>query len=160
MAKKTYGWVADLGRLFNGRKLVSARDEAMVDARADLEDSGLMVPEELLMFCGSIEDGFDRIDLSAQGGSASQDLCDAFGLLEENDPSSGTWGGLVAEGAIPEGALLFGYGAWQLVWDAVGAWGEIGAIWLLQDMLAETRRPLAPNLTALLAAAKPADSDV
>ncbi|MEZ4318348.1 MAG: hypothetical protein R3F61_12630 [Myxococcota bacterium] len=151
-------WEGEFKRLF-GRTLVGPEDDEFEDTKAELEDLGIEAPDVLVRFCASLDEGMDRLDLTGLGGQPTQDLCDGYGLAENNDPEEGTFGSLQAEGTIPKGLVMFGYGMTQLVWDAKGVLGAKGSIWQLDDMHTDGAKLLAPSLGDLLAGAQAASLD-
>jgi hypothetical protein len=154
------GWEGEFARLFGAsRKVMGPGDDEFVDTKVDLEDLGISAPEALIRFCASLDEGSDRLDFTSLGGAPTQDLCDGYGLAENNDPTEGTFGSLQAEGRIPAGLVMFGYGMTQLVWDTTGALGPLGAIWQLEDMHADGAVQLAPSLRGLLEGARSASLD-
>lgn len=148
-------WKSDHARLFPHATFQETLDDEARGLLDELAELGIHVPEELALFCQSTEDG-SCIDLTALGGRSRHDLCDLHGLFENNHPEEGTYGSLLAEQNGPRGVILFGYGAWQLLFDAEGAFGTKGSIYMTSDMVVEKEavKLLAPSLGALLGQAK------
>jgi hypothetical protein len=150
-------WKREFVRVF---PLAAARlDEPMAEADEEtveeLREIGIELPEELVNFCACLDDGH-VIDLEAIGG-ARQHLHDLYGVLEANHPEEGTFGSFVAQGEVPEGVVLLGYGPTQLLYDLRGALGAAGSFWSTNSMLvdAENARCIAPSFCALLEGATP-----
>lgn len=115
---------------------------------ADLKEIGLELPDDLVKFLATVEDGeMIRIE------GSSQELYDLYGVYEANHPEEGTFGNFVADGTIPAGVVIIGYGPRQLLFDRDGALGgPKGAYWRCSDMSIDTdTKRVATSLEELLA---------
>jgi hypothetical protein len=150
-------WLKDLARLLPhaAERFTPELDDEGAELLAELSELGIVLPTELALFCQAVEDG-SRIDLKPLGGPGAVDLCDLYGVFENNHPEEGTYGDLLTQNAGPRGVVLFGYGAHQLLCDTDDSLGGgRGAIWVTADMsvnATDTMR-LAGSLTELLAKA-------
>ncbi len=137
------------------KRLAEPLPDDVEDTLAELRDVGIDLPEDLVAFLATFDDG-DRLNLQGLGGQL-QHLHDLYGVLEANHPDEGTYGNLVAEGEIPQGVVMIGYGMTQLLYDGVGALGPKGSYWSTSDMSVDrdSATQLATSLVELLRGARP-----
>jgi hypothetical protein len=140
------------------RAIAEFQPRPVSDARQDLKDVGLTLPADLLRLVVSIDDG-SRVDLSALGGAAHQELFDASGLLDANHPEDGGFGARVASGELPRGLVMFGFGPTQLVYDTLGSLGAAGSIWSCEDEDVTDATKLADSILELLDRATPPERE-
>lgn len=131
-------------RAISGFRVVS-----LDDANTELTENGLSMPADLVRLAASIDDGA-RIDLAKLGGGTTQELFSVAGLIDANHREEGGFGVRIASGEVPEGLIMFGYGATQLIYDTAGDLGAVGSIWTCQDQDVSDATKLADSLEALL----------
>lgn len=151
------GWKKELVRLapYYANALDQPLDDGAEETLEEMRELGIELPAELIAFLAVVNDS-EMIDLQPLGGRI-QHLHDLFGVLEANHPEEGSYGNLVAEGEIPKGVVMIGYGMTQLLYDGVGALGPKGSFWSTSDMIVDKKNAtqLATSLDDLLARAAP-----